>query len=272
MIEQTMSRVDAIEFGNIRAFSDVQDPRHWYFIPFRCDLQRNENGVALISLFELGSSAQLTFSTLWQAGADDLAALTNLLERARLGIPDLQLGFAPIGSPRCRILVADGAGGFCAIGTSETSGYPPFQTLFNLALTGSELAHARAALRGERGHLFIEYTAQMPALQQAEARLSVDTELLLGWLAAQGAGAQVPAELLEQAIAQGLIRVENASELPQSRHLRQHLIEAAARLLPIWLSSHDAGLFELSLAGPAARSAPLCITTDLGALLAPALS
>lgn len=170
MIEQTMSIPRTIEFGNIRAYCDADDSRHWFFIPMRPDLQRGEDDRPMISLFELGSSAQLTFSTLWQASPDELSALTALIGRLEAVGPELRLGFAPIGSPCCRVLVADEAGGVRPIGISETSGYPPYQALFNLALTGSDLAHARAALRGERGHLWIEYSADISLPGHGAAR------------------------------------------------------------------------------------------------------
>lgn len=272
MIEQAMSIAGAIEFGNIRAFGDAEDPNHWSFIPLQPDLQRGEDGRPMISLFELGACAQLTFSTLWQASPDEISTLISLIGLVDAGAPDLQLGFAPIGSPRCRVLVADGAGGYSPIGTSETSGYPPYQAVFNLALTGAELEHARAALRGERGHLTIEYAAEMLLPKQGEARLSVDTERLLAWLAERGIGAEMPSGVLEQAITQGLIRVAGSPDGCFSPAWRQQLIAAAARMLPAWLSSHDAGLFELSLAGHGSQPVPLRLSTDLGQLLAPALS
>lgn len=267
-----MSIVGAIEFGNIRAFSNAQDPNHWSFIPLQPDLQRGADGRPMISLFEHGVFAQLTFSTLWQADPDELSALANIIGGDNDASPVLQLAFAPISSPRCRVLVADGAGGFSPIGTSDTSGYPPYQALFNLGLSGAELEHARAALRGEPSHLKIEYAAELLMPKQGEARLSVDTERLLAWFVERGIGADVPPGVVEQAIMERLIRVTCTAEGYKSPDWRQQLTAAAVRMLPTWLSSHDAGLFELSLAGRGTQPVPLRLSTDLGQLLAAASS
>jgi hypothetical protein len=272
MIEQTMSFSKIIEFGSIHAFTSSDDARHWSFLPLRPDLQRGEDGRPLFSFYELGSYAQLTFSTLWQADPDDLLALAELLGRTEAAPPDLQLGFAPLESPRCHVLIGDDIGGFASLGYSDTSGYPPYQALFNLTLAESQQVHARAALRGEKGHLKIEYAAEMLLPEPGAARLSVDAARLLTWLAELGIGAELHSGVIEQAIEQGLIRIEIQSDGYQSAVWRRQMLDLATHMLPAWLSSDNADAFELSLARHVARPAPLRFSIDLGELLAPASS
>lgn len=271
MIDQKMSLAHTIIFQNVCAFCEENEPCDWSFFPLRADVQRNENGAPLVTLFELGSSAQLTFSTLWQAKPDDLSALTELI--GQFGGVDRtpKLSFSPIRSPQCRILVNNGLGGFAPIAVSGTSGYPPYQALFNLALTGDELDHARAALRGESGHVLIEYSAEASAPLASEARLRADGEQLFAWFAERGGGAEVSSGLLEQAIEQGLVRIEIEAGADNSWLWRRRLIDAASPMMRAWLSSHAAGshdAFEVSLSGVEAQPVPLSLSTDLGALLA----
>jgi hypothetical protein len=195
----------SFDFRGLHCFAPATEEGAWSFLPAAPDLQRGGDGQPMFTLVDLGPSAYLLFTASWGAPADDVQALREEIaarQRGRDADP-VRLAYAPLAATQCNVLVGDGSGGFSAVATSATSCMPPYDAVFNLFLQEDRLAHARAGLRGERGHLAIEYLAQLRMPVSARATFRATAERLAPFLRARDGAEGDLERQLEQAIASG---------------------------------------------------------------------
>src|SRR5688500_555110 len=191
------------EFRGLRCFRSASDPHTYHFVPARPDLRRDPDGVPLTTMVDAEAAGYLMLSAVWEASADDVEALRHELaaRTQQSNVGQLRLSFAPVASVRCNALIGDGLGTFQTAATSSTSGMPPYDAVFSLFLQGEHLAYAKAALRGERGFLSVEYLADLRVPVSATATLDARAADLMPWIAERGADNVVA--LIEEAVQRG---------------------------------------------------------------------
>ncbi len=192
------------EFRGLRCFPSPADPHTYHFLPARPDLRRDPDGVPLTTMVDAEAAGYLMLSAVWEASADDVEALRHELaaRTQQSNVAQLRLSFAPVASVRCNALIGDGHGTFQTAASSSTSGIPPYDAVFSLFLQDEHLANAKAALRGERGFLSVEYLADLRVPVSATATLDARAADLMPWIAERGANDVVG--LLEEAVERGL--------------------------------------------------------------------
>jgi hypothetical protein len=260
------------DFRGMRCFASGE-PGTWRFLPRRPDVQRGEDGRPLLSLIDLGPEAYLTFTATWSASTADLKALREEIaaRRAPSGA-QVTLAYAPLASPRCDVLAGDGAGSLNAIASSPTSGFPPYDAVFNVHLAGERLTQARRALHGEQGFLAIEYSAKLRMPVKASALMTAPGARLAAWLEAQGVDDRVSLrDALERAIDTGLARVvieapDSGADVLASELFDRVLDRAADLLLPL-LRQPPSSEVQVSVALERETGQPTSAFADLGALI-----
>lgn len=263
----------SFDFRALRCFTPPDDAAPWSYVPREPDLQRASDGRPLVTLIELGASGYVLFNARWGASAEDLEALrAEIARRTREGDPArIRLAFAALASPRCHALVGDGHGAFRTVAASTTSGLPPYDAVFNLFLQDDALAQAKAALRGERGCLAIEYVADLQWPVRAKASFHARREELAAWLASRGAGADGLAEVLERAVESGAARVVIDAADPQAielaPELHDNVLSRVAELLPRLMNQGAPGEVDVAVALEQVVSVPTRAFTDVGALV-----
>jgi len=267
------------QFKDIAYNATPRAPNLYHYLPLRADLDRDMRGKARISLTQVGSTAHLMFATNWQADLADLDTLRSLLSARAAQLEPVQLSFVDLGTPVCRVLVGDGKGNFREIATSGTSGYPPFHSVFNLALDADATERAHAALRGERHWLAFEYAAQAHVPLGTNGRLRIDVGRLARWLDEQGwtAGDPIGDERIEAATDAGLIEIMIRSEGAagaDGQALRARLMRRVDDVLTDQLGQVDAairGTIQIEIHTQDLVAEPVRVFADIGALVAPAI-
>jgi hypothetical protein len=258
----------SFDFRGLHCYAPAADGAPWTYLPVEPGVQRGADGQPLFTFADLAASAYLLFTARWSARGDDVSAL-----RAELSGRDAaaQLTLASLVDIACHALVSDGRGGFAPHASSATSGMPPYDAVFNLYLRGDELEHARAALRGQRGHLAIEYRATRRAAVRARATFTASgTTLGDFWRAHQNEGSA--AEVLERAVVQGIAHIDIDAPDPYAGALapdlyRRLLDEAAATVPPMLLRGAGADV-RARVALEQDAGAPARAFADLGAIVA----
>lgn len=249
------------------------DDRWWCYLPDRPDLRRDTEGAPQLTAVDAGASAYLLLTATWDAPAADLEALRQevALRIAEPSPARIRLTFAPVSEPRCAVLVGDGAGSFETVATSATSGVPPYDAVFSLALSGDQLVAGRGAREGRTGLLAVEYVAGLPATVTGHATLTAATGPLTTWLRAHE-HEQDLIDLLEEAVRQGLAAVTVEAPDPHvgelATTLYDRVLAEAARALPNWLDHQVPGDLRVSVTLEQQAEEPVRAFADIGSIVA----
>jgi len=224
---------------------------------------------------EAGEVVYLLFAATWSAPDADLEALRQELA-VRLDEPSpaaIRLSFAQVTEPRCAVLAGDGGGSFETVATSMTSGVPPYDSVFNLALSGDRLAVV-GARAGRPDLLALEYTAGLSATVGGTATLTAETDRLAAWLAARPE-APNPVTVLDEAVRAGLAVVTVVTVDGAEPHLGaltttlyDRVLAEAARALPNWLDHQVPGDLRASVSLEQLVEEPVRAFADIGSVVA----
>lgn len=262
-------RDDRFTLPGLYCFASATDRHAWHYVPTQAQVQRNELGVPMVSLVETSVGVFLSFSALWQADLDALRDAINL-HLSPDGTP-VRISFAPIEEPQCNVLLGNGDGTFKLLSSSTTSGYPPYQALFNLTLEPDALRPVHLGLDGRPGWLAVEYRAALPGVQRLRARLHFNAEDFLPWLRDRLPKGAASPELIKEAVDLGLVEMAMAMDGAEAADLppayRAALLEAIASVLPGTVVQ-GSGDIEVELDYP--TSEDVSAFADLGVLVAEA--
>jgi hypothetical protein len=227
-----------------------------------------------ITMVEAGETAYLLFTATWAAPEADLEALRQeLATRLDDASPTaIRLAFMPVTEPRCAALAGDGAGSFETVATSTTSGIPPYDAVFNLALSGERRAVAGARV-GRPGLLALEYVAGLPETVSGTAAFTAQTDRLAASVAARPDALDL-VPLLDEAVREGaaVVRVD-APELHLGAFtttLYDRVLAEAARVLPNWLDHQVPGDLRVSVSLEQVIEEPVRAFADIGSVVAEA--
>lgn len=216
--------------------------------------------------------AYLLFTATWAAPDADLEALRQELA-VRLDEPSparIRLAFAQVTEPRCAVLAGDGGGSFDTVATSTTSGVPPFDAVFNLALSGDRLAVV-GARAGRPDLLALEYAAGLSATVGGTATFTAETDRLAAWLAARPEVPN-PVTVLDEAVRAGLAVVTVDAAEPHlgalTTTLYDRVLAEAARALPNWLGHQVPGDLRASVSLEQLVEEPVRAFADIGSIVA----
>lgn len=261
------------DFRGLRCFPSAAGDGSWHFLPLAPDVQRGADHRPMMSFVDLGTSAYLLFTATWAPAPEDLEALRAEIAR-RTGEADIAritLSFAPIAAPRCNALVGNGSGAYRAVASSDTSGMPPYNAVFNLFLQDELVAGARAGVRGEPRRLGIEYLAQAQSPVGAAATFTARAERLFAWLETQQADEGGLAALLDRAVASGVATIE--LDAPDARagtlasELYGQVLARAAALVPPMMRRGVEGDIRVAASMQRDAGEPVRAFADVGSLV-----
>ena len=264
----------SFDFRDLHCYANPANPRSYYFLPSAAGVRRDATGHPMISLLDVGATGSyLMFTATWQASAASLDALRREIAAGHQD-PDadsIQLAFAPLSGVECHALLGDGSGQFKTVGTSATSGMPPYDAVFNLSVPPDRAADAARAVRGEAGFLAVEYVADLRVPSVASAAFRSDSGELLPWLR-EARGSGVPMRtLLEEAVELGLATVTiDAPDHPGGQlaiELFDRVLTQAALVAPRWITEGDYGTLAADATVERDSGEPIRAFADVGGLV-----
>jgi hypothetical protein len=261
----------SFRFRDLFCFVDPDDARRYYILPSTPDVRRGADERPMITMVDVAGSGYVMFTATWAARPATVDALRREIAAGQPGADanGITLAFAPLASLQCHTVAGDRTGSFQTIATSATSGVPPYDALFNLAVQGERLTQVRRALSGERGLLGIEYVADVLVRSTSTATFRAPASELLPWLRS-GRAASLRA-LLELAIASGLatVTVDPADHAgAAAAALVERVLDDAAQRAPRWLADAASGDIEVSVTLERDGPEPVRAFADIGGLIA----
>lgn len=266
------------DFQDLRCYPNPANPHSYFFVPTTPDVQRDSNGHPVVTMFDAGASAYLMFTATWQASASSVEALRHEIATGHAAghhepdPGDIRLAFAPLSDLECHALLGDGTGSAQTVGTSATSGLPPYDALFNITVSPDRADFARRAANGEPGFLAIEYVGDLRIPSVASAAFRSESGELLPWLRDHRTSSASMRELLEEAIALGLATVKvDAPDHPGGEmaiELYDRVLSQAAQIAPRWIAEGAWGTLATDAAIQRDTREPIRAVADIGALIA----
>lgn len=166
---------EGFDYQGIYCYRSPTEPSSFYYIPGAPGPQRNSQGVPAISLFASDQVAILQLSSQW----DNSIQLEELRKYLANKFPELKLAAirlqsAPLVVEEVRLTLKDNAGNPEVLGTSNSSGHPPFSAVFSVQLSNEQKAQAISAFNGHKGFLTISYQASLSVECFAEVSVTGD--------------------------------------------------------------------------------------------------
>jgi hypothetical protein len=263
----------SFSFLDLRCFADPSDARSYYFLPVTPGLRRDARQQPMITLLDLAASGNLMFTATWSAESGSVEALRREIAKGHheSDVSRIRLSFAALSSLECHALLGDGTGSFQTVATSQTSGVPPYDALFNLSLTTDHLTRVRNAMRGDQGFLAIEYVADLLVPFTAAATFRSEIAHLAPWLRTRTGGGSIRT-LLEEAVEAGVATVTiDAPDSPGEDiaiELFNRVISQAAQVAPRLAAEDGAGDIDVHVTLERSARERVRAFADIGGIVA----
>lgn len=267
-----MSSLDFV-WNGYHCFSSGDSPEEFYFLPLAADVQRDSDGQLAISIHEVAATTYAMFAACWGPSAADLKVLRDKIAASlhNTEASQLRLGFAPVLRPSCNMLVSDGAGHYEIAATSDTSGFPPYTVVFNLAWQEGLALQLKEGLSGKSGHLGIEYRASLARPASASARLETTAEAIHAYRSNFIEPKVSMVNYVEHAIRTGeaVFTLESYTELDdaQKQALLQRCAEKCGALLALLPSRGTSGTLVVKTEINEMVEEPVRAFCDIGTLI-----
>ncbi|MER3476419.1 MAG: hypothetical protein C4287_07515, partial [Leptolyngbya sp. ERB_1_2] len=168
-----MATLDRFNYQGIEYYVDLSDPSSFYYIPGIPTSQHTPQGQPAASLMVLDQLAMLQLSSEWDVSSDQLEELrTAIAKQFHLGTVSLQP--APLTVESVILSLKTNKGDFEVLKSAESSGYPPFTTVFSVQLDNEQKAQAIAAFNGRKDQLIITYKVSLKTEIVAEVMIKGD--------------------------------------------------------------------------------------------------
>ncbi len=260
-------------FQGILVYRDPDDPNTFRYVPGDPLPERTPAGKPAVTLLVFGQGGMLQLAARWDVPAsfvDDLTA--HVRERFPALSPALvRIAPAPAAVSEVTLLLGDGSGAWTPIGTSRSSGFPPYAAVFNVQLDDEGRVQAQAAMSGRPGFLSVVYDVRLTSPVTVRAVIAGDVAAEVGEMRGDESPAEARA-ILEAALEAGhlILRREDAPrDVPEDlwRQVERQAFDAAVagllRLAQGADGAPDAAAFEVSAALTTQVSTPARRAVDV---------
>lgn len=216
------------ELAGVRFYPSDSDPETFFFLPDAPEPQRDPQGRPSLTLWVDNAGARLQLGGRWDVAPDRLAALKRELLRRQpeLSPALVRLAPAPLSQVAAELALGDGEQAPVSLARVPSSGFAPYQTLFNVTLDATQREQALAALHGRTGFLTLAYRGMLAGSATATVTISGDVvedlEMLPDRPSIEACRAQVGV-----AIDAGRLRVERVGGADASAELWRRAEEQA---------------------------------------------
>lgn len=158
-------------------YRDRTAPNRFYYIPGDPMPELAPNQAPTLSLWVTDLDARLQFGVQWKVTQAEEEGLrrTIALRHPSLTPGAIHLQPAPMQVQGVDLLIGNGEGEMQQLATATSSGFPPYITIFGVALDATQKNHAIAALHGRTGFLGVRYRVTVKNEQgawEAEERMT----------------------------------------------------------------------------------------------------
>jgi hypothetical protein len=186
-------------FLDVSWYPKRDDERTFYYLPGAPVPERDGQGRPTLQLWEMGGKARLQFGVRLTVEGEVLESLRREIASV-MGLSNpavIRLAPAPFSVTAVEFVAHDGEGRDRVLDSRTSSGYPPFNTLFNVSLDEPHAARAEEAIRGGRDLLKVRYALSLPVEVTAQSTVEGDVRADIEALAS-GPTAEVKSETISK--------------------------------------------------------------------------
>lgn len=182
-------------FRDVYCFPDEKEPAAYYYVPASPVPERDPSGLPTLTLWRGGQLSRLQLGVRWAAEEETLQALPAEIVRRgrdrRISSPGA-VRLLPVRAEvdGAVLSIGDGSGRFAELQRVRSSGFPPYDALFNAGLDEEQADRAANALDGSPDKLKVAYLGRIrgPGGNAAPLEASAD---LAAWLPPGGAARHI---------------------------------------------------------------------------------
>ncbi|MEA5451783.1 hypothetical protein VB780_24615 [Leptolyngbya sp. CCNP1308] len=164
-------------YQDIHCFRYAAAPTRFYYVPGAPVPQRDAQSRTAISLMKVGEKGFLQLTSQWCLSPLQLDELRAALAEQCSDVDPatLQVAFAPVTVEEVSLVLTPKAEKPQVLGTSGSSGYPPYAAVFSVNLTEAQQDSVAEALSGERDRLMVRYWVALQKQVTSEGSFSLDS-------------------------------------------------------------------------------------------------
>ena len=155
------------------AYADPDRELAYFYLPLAVVPQLQSDGKPMVNLFAFDDGGYFHFNAQWRASDEQLASLrghlAGMLELEQADL--LQLAFAPVSQLQLKLFLSQDENEPVLLGTSSSTGTPPYSSLFNLKLDKPQFEQVEQTLTGKTGLISIQLESSWEVLLEVRGQL-----------------------------------------------------------------------------------------------------
>jgi hypothetical protein len=164
----------SIEIDGVTLYEEDGEINSWRYIPGE-PVPEKSGSRPTLHLYVSAAGGILQLGTQWTVEPRLIEKLKReIADSAQREEAELQLQPAPGSVKQVAVEIGDGKGLSLAVGTSSSSGFPPYNAIFRITLDNEKKNAVVAALNGRSGFLAVRYRASVSQKVSARAILEGD--------------------------------------------------------------------------------------------------
>jgi hypothetical protein len=164
----------SIELDGVTLYEDDGTMNSWRYIPGG-PVPEKSGSRPTLHLYVTAAGGILQLGTQWTVEPGLIEKLKRkIADRAQRDEAELRLQPAPGSVKQVAVEIGDGKGLSVTVGTSSSSGFPPYNAIFRITLDNEKKNAVVAALNGRSGFLAVRYHASVFQKVSAQAILEGD--------------------------------------------------------------------------------------------------
>ena len=167
-------------FRDIYCYPDLEEQFGFYFLPDFPTPELDLKGQPILMLWQSEKNSRLQFGVQWRAAEETLEKLPmEIIKRypeRKLSAPLIKLMPVQAQIDSVRLSIGDGRGHFTDLQTVQSSGFYPYNALFNILLTSQQGSQVKEALNGHPDYLKVTYRGSYYSIRQGTVQIDVSAD------------------------------------------------------------------------------------------------
>lgn len=159
--------------SGLAVYADPDRELAYFYLPLAVVPQQQSDGKPMVNLFAFDDGGYFHFNAQWRSSDEQLVALRgHLAAILELEQPDLlQLAFAPVSHVQLKLFLSQDESEPVLLGSSSSTGAPPYSSLFNLKLDKPQFERVKQMLTGKTGLISIQLESSWAELLEVRGQL-----------------------------------------------------------------------------------------------------
>lgn len=225
---------DSDAFSEVFCYREKNDPATVYYIPLTVIAEKGQQEKLQFSLMLAGNSHMLQLACRWDIDRVLLTKLnTALLQMLRSeGLTTINFSAPSLNVKEVRLELADKNKKYTTLQSATSSGFPPYNAVFNLKINNEQKDQVLHTLNGTDDHMRIVYVVNVPVTHTSTATLKGLLNKIKG-LEDLESGNKSINEIFDQALEDGIfeINIYEANDAITTDKLRQIVFSKAIKAL-----------------------------------------